>query len=163
MEDFCDLVIQNGIDIKWACESRVNKLSPATIEKMARAGCVGLYVGVESGSDRVLQFMQKLESRSDFLEKFPILHSNGISTYTTWIYGTPTETPEDRKETDSLIEIISPTTVDAFVYLGIPKSDWYRMVEGNKWYEFKDRNGFIYPTGYLGSVSYTHLTLPTKA
>ncbi|MDA1303629.1 MAG: radical SAM protein [Nitrospirae bacterium] len=150
VEEFCDLIIENGVKIQWACESRVNKLSPQMIEKMAKSGCVGLYIGVESGSDRVLQFMQKLESRADFLEKFPILHSNGISTYTTWIYGAPTETPEDRRETDSLIEIIKPTTIDAFIYLGIPKSDWYRMVEDNNWYEFKDRNGFIYPTGYLG-------------
>jgi hypothetical protein len=51
---------------------------------------------------------------------------------------------------DSLIEILKPTTVDAFIYIGIPKSDWYRLVDERQWYEFKDRNGFIYPTGYLG-------------
>lgn len=150
VEEFCDLLIANNVDVKWACESRVNKLKPEMIEKMAKSGCVGLYIGVESGSDRVLTFMQKLESRADFIEKFPILHANGIATYTTWIYGSPTETPEDRRETDSLLEIIKPTTVDAFIYLGIPKSDWYRLVEEKQWYELKDRNGFIYPTGYLG-------------
>ncbi len=150
VEDFCDLIINHGLDIKWAAESRVNKLTPQIIEKMAKSGCVGLYIGVESGSDRILDFMEKLESRSDFEEKFPLLHANGISTYTTWIYGSPTETPEDRRLTDSLIETIKPTTVDCFIYIGIPKSDWYRMIEGQEMFEFKDRNGFIYPKGYLG-------------
>ena len=150
VEEFCDLVIDKGIDIKWACESRVNKLSPKIIEKMAKSGCVGLYVGAESGSNRVLDIMQKLETREDYEEKFPILHANGISTYTTWIYGSPYEKPEDRRLTDSLIEKLKPTTVDAFIYIGIPKSDWYRMLEEQKMYEFKDQNGFMYPKGYLG-------------
>jgi radical SAM superfamily enzyme YgiQ (UPF0313 family) len=150
VEDFCDLVISHGLDIKWAAESRVNKLAPHIIEKMAKSGCVGLYIGVESGSDRILDLMEKLESRRDFEEKFPLLHANGISTYTTWIYGSPTEAPEDRRLTDSLIETIRPTTVDAFIYIGIPKSDWYRMIDEHNMYEFKDRNGFIYPKGYLG-------------
>lgn len=150
VEEVCDLIIANGTKIKWACESRVNRLTPPMVEKMARAGCVGLYIGVESGSDRVLKLMEKLETRNDFIEKFPILHSHGISTYTTWIYGSPGELPEDRRQTDSLMEMIKPTTIDAFVYMGIPKSDWYHRIDEEKLYEFKDRNGFIYPEGYLG-------------
>lgn len=150
VEAFCDMVIANSVNIKWACESRVNKLTPKLVEKMAHAGCVGLYVGVESGSDRVLENMKKLETRADFIEKFPLLHANGISTYTTWIYGSPGETPEDRRQTDELMEIIKPVTIDAFVYIGIPKSSFYYQIDAENTYEFKDRNGFIYPYGYLG-------------
>lgn len=150
VEEFCDLIIANGVPIKWACESRVEKLTPEMIEKMARAGCVGLYVGVESGSDRILKVMQKLETRADFIEKFPILHANGISTYTTWVYGSPGEMPEDRRQTESLMTALKPNTIDAFVYLGIPKSHWYHKIDREKSYEFKDRNGFIYPVGFLG-------------
>ena len=150
VEKICDILIEESIDIQWACESRVNKLTPNLIEKMAQAGCVGLYVGVESGSNRMLEIMKKLETREDFEEKFPILSENGISTYTTWIYGAPYETPQDRRDNDSLIEKIKPTTVDAFIYMGIPKSNWYREIDERKDYEFKDKNGFIYPKGYLG-------------
>src|SRR3989338_132676 len=96
VDELCDLIISSGVKIQWACESRVNRLTPRSVEKLARAGCVGLYVGVESGSDRVLTLMAKLESRSDFIEKFPILHANGIRTYTTWIYGSPGELPAGR-------------------------------------------------------------------
>jgi len=152
VEEFCDLLVESGMNLKWACESRVNKLTPKLIEKMAKSGCVGLYVGVESGSDRMLSYMEKGECRADFEEKFPILHANNIGTYTTWIYGSPTETPEDRRMTDDLIRKIKPTTVDAFAYLGIPKSNWYRMIEENKEYEFIDESRFIYPKGYLGYI-----------
>lgn len=149
VEQFCDLIIASGMDIKWACESRVNKMTPKLIEKMAMAGAVGIYCGVESGSDRMLAYMRKGETRADFEEKFPILKANGISQYCTFIFGCPTETPEDRRQTESLIEKIQPTTTDCFVYIGIPKSNWYRLIDKPGEHEFKDKSGFIYGKGYL--------------
>ena len=119
------------------------------IAKMAQAGCIGLYIGCESGSPRILENMRKDETREDFLEKFPILHQHGISTYTTWVYGTPGETQSDRRLTDEFITVLRPTAVDRFVYLGIPKSDYYNQILSEGKYEFIDKNGFLYPNGYL--------------
>jgi len=149
LSDFCDLIIKSGRKLQWVCESRVKELSPEMIEKMARAGCIGLYIGCESGSPRVLQRMRKDEKREDFIEKFPILKNSGIETYTTWVYGTPGETSADRALSDELIEILKPTVADCFVYIGIPISDYYQELYTNKEYEFLDKNGFLYPNGYL--------------
>lgn len=152
IEELCDLIISHGMNIKWACESRVDNLKPPQIEKMARAGCVGLYIGVESGSDRVLALMKKGESTKDYEEKFPILKANGIAQYTTWVFGVPGERPEDRRLTESFIGKIAPTTVDCFVYIGIPISALYKEIVASDGFEFRDRNGFMYPKGYLGYV-----------
>lgn len=149
LEAFCSLIIEKGINFKWVCESRVKELSPRLIRKMRRAGCLGLYIGCESGSPRVLKNMRKDETREDFIEKFPILHEHGINTYTTWVYGTPDEHAADRRLTDELITMIQPTTVDRFVYIGIPKSDYYNQFLENREYEFIDKCGFLYPNGYL--------------
>ena len=147
--DFCDALISEGINISWACESRVNNLSSKLIEKMAKAGCVGLYIGVESGSERMLKYMRKGENRKDFIDKMPIIHANGITTYTTWMYGLPSETKEDRDGTDRFIEELNPTTADTFVYLGVPGSDFYKILDHTKQYEHKEKNGIIYPPGFL--------------
>jgi len=149
LERFCDLVISSGIDFSWICESRVRELSPHLIEKIARSGCLGLYIGCESGSPRVLENMLKDETRADFLEKFPILHEHGISTYTTWVYGTPGEAPKDRRMTDELINTLNPTAADRFIYIGIPRSDYYDDILAGGSYEFIDKCGFLYPNGYL--------------
>lgn len=149
LEKFCDLLIGSGKGFKWVCESRVKELSPELIDKMSRSGCLGLYIGCESGSPNVLKNMCKDETREDFLEKFPIIHDHGIATYTTWVYGTPGETPEDRRLTDSLIKELNPTRVDRFVYLGIPRSEFYDLIMEKGDYEFLDKNGFMYPKGYL--------------
>lgn len=153
---FCDLMIRNNIDLRWACESRVKNLTPKLIQKMSRAGCCGLYIGVESGSPRMLEYMEKRETVVDFLETFPILHDNGISTYTTWIYGLPGETQDDRCLSEELLTKLNPTSYDKFVYIGIPKSDFYCQLDIHKDYEFKEPNGIIYPKGYLYLARYLY-------
>lgn len=149
LEKFCDLLIKRQLRLKWACESRVNNLTEALIKKIAKAGCCGFYIGVESGSPRMLKYMEKDETVEVFLEKFPILHDVGIKTYTTWIFGLPTESQKDRYLSDILIDKLKPTSSDRFVYIGIPKSSFYDQIDFEKSYEYKEPNGIIYPAGYL--------------
>lgn len=149
LEKFCDLAIKNQLNIIWAAESRVRGLTEPIVKKMALSGCIGLYIGLESGSPRMLHYMNKGETVEDFLEKIPLLKSYGISTYLTWMVGLPTETQEDRLLTTKLINRLKPTANDGFVYLGVPKSDFYNQLDKSKEYEFKEPNGLIYPKGFL--------------
>ena len=149
VEQFCDILISENVNIKWACESRVNNLKPKLIEKMAKAGCVGLYIGIESGSERMLAYIKKGERCEHFIEKIPIMKSNGMSTYTSWVYGLPSETEKDRYESDKFIEILQPTVADTFVYLGLPGSDFYKMINAQKKYEYKEKNGIFYVPGFI--------------
>lgn len=149
LDKFCDLILDSPINFQWVCESRVRELSEELITKISNAGCIGLYIGCESGSDAVLELMKKDETVEDYLEKFPILHANNISTYTTWVYGVPGETSQDRKLTDELIKKLNPVKVDQFVYIGIPTSELYFKILNNNTYEYIDHNGFMYPEGYL--------------
>ena len=149
VEEFCDILISENINIKWACETRVNNLKPKLLEKMAKSGCVGLYIGVESGSERMLKYMRKGETREDFIEKLPIIHANGMTSYTTWVFGLPTETEHDRDESYRFIDLLKPTTADTFVFLGQPGSDFYKMLDATKTYEFKEKNGLFYVPGFI--------------
>jgi len=149
VEAFCDIIISENINIKWACETRVNNLKPKLIEKMAKSGCVGLYMGIESGSERMLKYMRKGEKREDFIEKLPIIHATGMTSYTTWVFGLPSETEEDRSESFKFIDLLKPTTADTFVYLGQPGSDYYKMLDSTKTYEYKEQNGLFYVPGFI--------------
>lgn len=153
VKEFCDLMIKHNINLKWACETRVKNLNSKLIELMAKSGFVGAYIGVESGSDRMLEYMQKGETTKDFLDKFPILHANGIQTYTTWIYNLPTETPYDRRSSKQLVEKLSPNFVDDMVFLAIPGSSFYDEINKSKEYEFKEKSGIIYYKGFLDTAN----------
>jgi anaerobic magnesium-protoporphyrin IX monomethyl ester cyclase len=55
----CRLMMQRELELSWGCMARVNDVRRGLLEKMRGAGCVGLALGVESGSDRILQRIGK--------------------------------------------------------------------------------------------------------
>lgn len=150
VELFCNLLllISNKYKFKWVCESRAKGLTEELIELMAEAGCKGLYIGCESGSDRILAEMNKRETVADYKHVLPMLKKHGINTYTTWMYGYPGETGHDAMQTERLIAELEPTSADRFIFIGIPTSTIYNKLDETGDYEYKDKYGFIFPHGY---------------
>ena len=56
LEHFCNNIIQEVPNFTWGCSSRVDVLNEAIIDKMRKANCKGIYLGIETGSPS----MQKL-------------------------------------------------------------------------------------------------------
>ena len=46
----CDLIIQNGLKIRWTCNSRVDTIDEEMMVRMKQAGCWLIAFGIESGS-----------------------------------------------------------------------------------------------------------------
>ena len=57
--DVCDEIAQRGLDVGWECLSRVDTMDAQVAEGMKRAGCIGVFFGIESGNDSVLSMMKK--------------------------------------------------------------------------------------------------------
>jgi len=55
----CDLIEQRGLKFTWTCTARANVVTKPMLERMARAGCWRIRLGVESGDDEVLAFIKK--------------------------------------------------------------------------------------------------------
>lgn len=147
--EFCEFLLQNNIKIDWMCETRVDQLDDYDYQTlMAKAGCKAFYIGVESGSQRMLDFFKKGEKVEQFIRAFDIAHMVGIKTYASFIVGTPTETEDDIKLTEKLIEQIKPDYTGKNIYVGIPGSELYDYVLNNNLYEFKDNKGLLYLKGH---------------
>lgn len=56
---FCDALEKEAIDVTWRCLGRINLMDEELISKMADAGCVGIQYGIESGSEHVLEMVEK--------------------------------------------------------------------------------------------------------
>jgi len=56
VEGFCAELKRRGIDVPWECEIRVGDVDKELLGKMREAGCYYVDVGVESGSQRVLDY-----------------------------------------------------------------------------------------------------------
>jgi len=146
--EFCNLMIEKGINVPWVCETRASSLDRETVELMARAGAKGAYIGVESGSQRLLDFMHKAIKLEDIRRAFQLCQEFGINTAASIIVGVPTETQQDLQMTMELLKDINPTVTWFNVFVGIPKSNLYRYVLENKLYEYIDDRGLVYLNGH---------------
>ncbi|MCK4620998.1 MAG: B12-binding domain-containing radical SAM protein [Desulfuromonadales bacterium] len=151
--DFCNLLLKKNIKIDWMCESRADDICDKEYQQlMKNAGCKVFYVGVESGSPRILEKIKKDETIEDFITAFKLAKEVGIKTYASFVVGLPFEEKSDLDMTQSFIDNIDPDYICKNVYVGIPGSELYDYIDNNKLYEYKDINGIIYPIGYKKNV-----------
>ena len=147
-EEFCEGLLQKNIKIHWACETRVDNLSKELIELMSTAGCKAFYLGVESGSQEILDIINKqitveqIENAINWCKKY------NIKTYCSLITGLPGETYKDYLITKKLMEKLKPYAYAFNVFVGIPKSFLYQYVLDNNLYEYIDDIGLVYLPGY---------------
>jgi len=106
--DVLQLMIDKDYGFRWNSFYRSDHGDRETIEAMAAAGCEGVFLGIESGSDRMLERMSKTARRHDYLQALPDFRAAGISTYASLIVGFPGETEETIAETVSLLEQAPP-------------------------------------------------------
>jgi GT2 family glycosyltransferase/radical SAM superfamily enzyme YgiQ (UPF0313 family) len=147
-ERFCQLLLNQGIKITWACETRVDALDRDLMDLMQRAGLAAVYLGVESGSQRVLDLLKKGITVEQTRQAFRWCQEFGVKTAASVIVGTPGETPQDLQQTLALINDLKPTVTWHNVFVGIPESPLYRKALDEHLYEFIDDRGLVYLKGH---------------
>ncbi len=96
MDEFCDFFINNNHEnFHWSASARSDALNRERLYDMERAGCRGLFFGVESGSPTIQKAIHKHLNLEQFQENHRIAASIGIPPITSLIIGFPEETEED--------------------------------------------------------------------
>ena len=93
------MMIDQKIEMKWKCEARADHLDDEICELMLKAGCERVKIGFESGSDRILSQVKKLETREEMLRGAKMLKRAGVPFSGYFMTGFPSETDEDVKQT----------------------------------------------------------------
>ncbi|NIO15992.1 MAG: radical SAM protein [Deltaproteobacteria bacterium] len=149
VSDFCSKLRKKNIDISWACETRVDTLTDeGLVEEMSRSGCGAVYLGVESGSQRILDMLNKKITIEQIEKAVCLATKYNIRAYCSLITGVPGETYEDFLLTKKLIDDLKPYSYSFGVFVGIPNSPLYRHILENNLYEHKDDIGLLYLPGY---------------
>jgi len=98
VREFCETLNEKYPHIKWSCEARVD--TPLDIlELMAKAGCIDLAFGLESGSQKVLKAVNKDIDFSKTIEFVKACYSLGIRSHMFLMVSLPEETEEDAMQT----------------------------------------------------------------
>jgi len=109
--DFCKQFRASGIDATWKCDTRVDLLDEKLIIAMKKANCGGITVGVESGSNTVLEYIKKGFTINRIRQTARLLNKHQMKWKANFIMGLPNETEEDIKNSVRLMQELKPTRV----------------------------------------------------
>lgn len=119
------MMIRNRYGFRWNCFYRADHGDAECIELMAEAGCEGVFMGVESGSDKMLDIMNKTARQQDYWQSVPLLRQAGILTYASLIVGFPGETEATVAETVRFLEEVRPDFFQANIWYCHPATPIY--------------------------------------
>ena len=128
-EAICDEIKRRGLDIAWACSSRVDTISRALLQKMKRAGCMLIYYGVESGSQRILNLMKKHVRIEQIVKAIRWTKEVGIETLASFIIGFPGETREDVEKTIAFAKKLDTDYAQFSFATPYPGTELYRLAK----------------------------------
>ena len=123
--EFCERLIESGVDIAWRCNTRVDCVDEELLTLMKRSGCHTINFGVESGSPTILKRIKKQVKIERIYQAHEWTNKVGIRTYTTFLVGSPGETDETIRETIDLAKKARPSMAMFFVTIGYPGTEMY--------------------------------------
>ncbi len=134
--NFCQELISQKIRINWQCNTRLNLVDEDLLKLMKKAGCNSIAVGVESGSDKILKFINKGLTKEDIRQGIKIIKKSGIHCTGYFLIGVPGETESD---IESTVEFMYELQTD-FVSIGV-----YEPFPGTVMFEDGIKRGLIKP------------------
>jgi anaerobic magnesium-protoporphyrin IX monomethyl ester cyclase len=126
--EFADEVEARGARIPFMIQSRVDLMTAKAVEGLARAGCVEVWLGVESGSQKILDAMDKGTRREQIPGARERLRQAGIRACYFLQLGYPGETFADIEETLRLVRETLPDDIGVSVSYPLPGTRFHDMV-----------------------------------
>jgi len=123
VEELCEYM--KGEKILWGCDSRVDTIDREIAQKMYDSGCRYMAFGVESGSQKILDILNKGITVEQIREAFKICNDIGYVTQAYLIISNPQETHETLKATEDLIKEIKPTNINLSTFTPYIGSELY--------------------------------------
>ena len=106
--DFCNEVKRRNLKFWWGCTSRVDSLDEELLQLMKEAGCITIFIGVESADQQMLEKMNKNITITKTRNAFKLARKVGIRTIASCVIGMPDDTEESINNTIKFVKELNP-------------------------------------------------------
>jgi anaerobic magnesium-protoporphyrin IX monomethyl ester cyclase len=130
VQDFANEMEAMHSVLPFKIQSRADLMTHTTVAGLKRAGCTEVWMGVESGSQKVLNTMDKGLSVSDVVTARSRLADEGIRACYFLQFGYPEETWEDIQQTIALVRNTRPNDIGISFSYPLPGTVFYERVQG---------------------------------
>ena len=154
------------IGMKYRCFVRANTVNNELLLKLKDTGCVEIGMGVESGSRKILDTIDKQITVEQCEKVIEYCHKIGLSIKIFLMVGLPGESYDTIEDTIKFIRKNKPDDYDIAIYTPFPGTDIWTNKDKNKYDIIFDRNSINYEKmfykgiagNYSSQVSTSHLT-----
>lgn len=130
VDEFADLVEKEGLRFRFKIQSRADLLLQENyVKALARAGCENSWMGAESGSQKILDAMDKGTNVEQIAEATRLLREHGIRPSFFIQFGYPGETKMDIDMTVRMINRLLPDSLGISVSYPLPGTVFYDRVK----------------------------------
>ena len=131
LRSFRRAVVERDAVLPYRCLSRGDLLKdPAYVADLAASGCDEVWLGAESGSDRVLRAMDKDGTVAEIRRATALLHQHGVSVGFFLQLGYPGEQLEDVRKTIEMVAELRPDDIGVSVSYPLPGTVFHERVGG---------------------------------
>jgi len=134
----CEELHARRLDMIWDCGTRVDMVDRELLKTMRDAGCIAVWLGVESGSEVMLGAMNKRIKLDQTRLAYKTAHEAGLMTIANTVLGFPGETEQTANDTIRFIKELNPDDVGFYVATPYPGTPMYEQVKKNGWLRVTD-------------------------
>lgn len=131
MEEFADLVEQHNVQLPFECITRADRLNEHVLALLQRSGCFRVWIGAESGSQKIIDAMDRRVDVEQVREMIRLAKKYNIETGTFIMLGYPGEDEKDIEETIHHLKSSNPDYFTITVAYPIKGTELYAEVEEN--------------------------------
>lgn len=140
----CSEIQRRDMRIDWITHARIDNMDDELLKTMKNAGCILIRFGIESGSQRIIDILDKTKYKDwvNLCERiFKKTKEIGIPTAALFQIGCPSETKEEIEQSIKLAKRLKPDIIQVSYFTPYPDSPAYTR--------FKDRiNNSVFPKMY---------------
>lgn len=151
VEAFAELATAQNATIPFKCLMRADQVTPTVVAALKKAQCRTVWLGAESGSQRILDAMDKGTKVADVDTASQLLRHAGIEVCFFLQFGYPGETREDISLTEQMVRRCRPNDIGISISYPLPGTPFYQKVRAElgvkqNWFDSSDLETMYHAT-----------------
>lgn len=150
--EICDEIKKRDLKVWWGCTARVDTLNEEVLVAMREAGCITLFMGVESADQQMLDKVNKQTTIEKIQSAFEICRKEKIRTIASVVLGMPGDTNESIKRTIKFVKELKPSYAIFSLATPYPGTRFYQQAFENNLIKVKDWSKYTLISPILDTV-----------
>ncbi len=128
----CKRIIEEKLEMNWIALGRVDRVDEETLRWMKKAGCKIIMYGIESSSQKVLDYLKKGYTIKQIIDAIKLTRKAGIETHGFFIFGSPADTEEIIRQNIKFAKRLKLNYASFNIYVPYPGTESFEILKNQK-------------------------------